>query len=412
MKRLHKDLRICIIFLLFFSLSGAALFPCTVAVVSGKATPDGRPLLWKTRDSSPVPNKLVYIKGKNFDYVGIVDGTDIKLRSIWAGINTAGFAIMNSASGDLSEGRKEGPGNGQFMRMALEECSDVADFEKLLKETNGKRNVAANFGVIDAKGNGCFFETSHSSFKKFDSNNPAQAPHGYIIRTNYAFTAPVKDQGGGYIRFERASHLFEEAVRDGRLTHKFILQEAARDLVNEKLHTDPLKAFSPDLSSPLYVNTSDTINRNSTVSVTVFHGAKNPSEAFLSTMWILLGQAITTAAIPVWAHAEGVPEVAGGSESAPLNDFSRAMSSYLYPDKRGHMKQYMDVSRLLGYQEEGILKRLLRIEDQVLRETSAKIRQWEKRQPDKKDQFTFSDKIASWVFDSMKRSFPDIKDPE
>ena len=28
------------------------MFPCTSAVVSGRVTPDGRPLLWKHRDAS------------------------------------------------------------------------------------------------------------------------------------------------------------------------------------------------------------------------------------------------------------------------------------------------------------------------------------------------------------------------
>jgi hypothetical protein len=57
--------------------------------------------------------------------------------------------------------------------------------------------------------------------------------------------------------------------------------------------SDP-KAFDP--ATPFYINTSDTINRNSTVSVTLFHGAPSPDKAYLSTMWVLLGQAVCAAA--------------------------------------------------------------------------------------------------------------------
>ena len=36
---------------------------CTSAVVSGKATPDGRPLLWKNRDTGYLRNHVAYVKG-------------------------------------------------------------------------------------------------------------------------------------------------------------------------------------------------------------------------------------------------------------------------------------------------------------------------------------------------------------
>jgi hypothetical protein len=237
----------------FLLLGQLTIVPCTVAVVSGKATRDGRPLMWKNRDTTSLDNKMIYLKGEKYDFIGLIDARDKKAVNVWAGINTEGFAIMNSVSSDLSEGR-----------------------------------VAANFGVIDAEGNACFFETSNSTFQKFDSKDPKVAPHGYIIRTNYAFTSPLKNGGGGYIRFERASRLFQEASAEERLDYKFILQEAARDLVNEKLNSFPLadpKVY--DSSSAVCINTNDTINRNSTASVALFHGVSDPKKAHLATMWIL-----------------------------------------------------------------------------------------------------------------------------
>ena len=394
----------------FIFVGQLAILPCTVAVVSGKATRDGRPLMWKNRDTSNPVNKIAFFKGKKYNFIGIIDAMDIKMENVWAGINTEGFAIMNSASSDLAEGPRGMMNNGHFMKQALEECSNVSDFENLLKRTNGIRKVGANFGIIDAEGNACFFETSNSSFQKFDAKNPRIAPQGYIIRTNYAFTAPVKNRGGGYIRFERASSLFQKAASEGRLNYKFILQEAARDLANEKLHSFPLKnSISDDSDSPVYVNTNDTINRNSTVSVAVFHGVSDRKKSHLSTMWLLLGQPVCAAAVPLWAEAASVPGVLTGTKTAPLNDFSRALVSYLYPDRRGHMRQYLNVSRLINYGKEGVLSKLFKIEKRVFSETELKLKEWEKEKPSKQDYIDFEEKIASWVYKSLKNSFPDIE---
>jgi hypothetical protein len=397
----------------FLLLGKLTVFPCTVAVVSGKATQDGRPLMWKNRDTSGLDNKMIYIKGEKYDFIGLIDARDKRVVNVWAGINTAGFAIMNSASEDLSEGENGMMNNGRFMKRALSECANASDFENLLKLTNGNRNVGANFGIIDAEGNACFYETSNLTFQKFDSKDPKVAPRGYIIRTNYAFTAPVKNGGGGYIRFERASRLFQTASAEGHLDCKFILQEAARDLVNEKLNSSPLtdpKVINS--SSPVYINTNDRINRNSTASVALFHGVSNPKMAHLATMWILLGQPVCSVAVPLWAEAASVPRVLSGPETAPLNEFSRALASYLYPDRRGNLKQYMNISRLIHYDGEGVLSKLFKIENQVFAETEMKAKEWQKNKPAKQDVADFEEKIATWVYESLKSSFPEIKIPD
>jgi len=397
----------------FLLLGQLTIVPCTVAVVSGKATRDGRPLMWKNRDTTTLDNKMIYLKGEKYDFIGLIDARDKKAVNVWAGINTEGFAIMNSVSDDLSEGPGSKMNNGRFMKRALSECANVLDFENLLNRTNGNRRVAANFGVIDAEGNACFFETSNSTFQKFDSKDPKVAPHGYIIRTNYAFTSPLNNSGGGYIRFERASRLFQEASAEERLDYKFILQEAARDLVNEKLNSFPLadpKVY--DSSSAVCINTNDTINRNSTASVALFHGVSDPKKAHLATMWILLGQPVCSVAVPLWANAASVPELLSGDKTAPLNDFSRAVASYLYQEQRGHLYQYLSIPRLIHYGGEGVLSRLAKIENKVFAETDVKLKEWEKKKPAKQDVVDFEEKIAAWVYKSLKSSFPDVKIPD
>jgi len=80
------------------------------------------------------------------------------------------------------------------------------------------------------------------------------------------------------------SHLAEMAQATGQLDVRFILQQAARDLNQEKLHSYPLVVSLPqDPARPLYINTNDTINRNSSVAAIVFSGAPSLQRADLAT---------------------------------------------------------------------------------------------------------------------------------
>ena len=397
--------------LIFLFVCTASYYPCTVAVVSGKVTADGRPLLWKNRDTGNPDNKVVFIQGKLYSFLAVANSTDTAARHIWQGINSQGFAIMNSLSQDLGTSPQSYMENGSFMRRALEECADVTDFEKLLQSSQGKRKVAANYGVIDAIGNACFFETGSDSFTKFDANDPGSAPQGYIVRTNYAFTAPKEKEGGGYIRFERISHLFQRAAAENRLSLKFILQVAARDLVNEKIHTDPQSLLrAQDPAAPFYIRTNDTINRISTASVSVFHGASTPDLAYTAAMWTMLGQPICSVAVPLWVHAGTVPQVLGGEGNAPLNELSKELLAYLYPDRRGNMKQYLNATRLLTYGGNGFLPRLFSIENELMESADDRLAAWSQNKPDQQTVADYVNQMAHRAYTSLKESFADILD--
>ncbi len=410
MKKKHSNAQMVTISIcLFFLLTVSALKPCTVAVISGKATADGRPLLWKNRDTGQPNNKVVFIKGEKYSFLGVINSEDNNATSVWQGINSMGFAIINSASNDLLPEKGIASGNGVLMRRALGMCADVGEFEDLLQSTNGKRRVAANYGVIDAYGNACFFETSHSSYAKFDANDPETAPSGYILRTNFAFSAQEKNRGGGYIRFERISHIFEEGAAGEKLNLQFILKKSSRDLANEKLLSFPLTLdLKTDAASPRYIRTNDTINRISTISVSVFHGAPGIEKPHLATMWIILGQPICSVALPLWVNSESVPSVLGGQVTAPMHDLSKKLISYLYHDQRGNMGQYMDLSRFLNYKDGGFLPIIFSIEDQIIRETDQKLKEWEANKPRQKEFKTYMEETASRAFKALQDSFADI----
>ena len=392
-----------------FLIQSAA--PCTLAVISGRASANGRPLMWKNRDTSDPNNKLMAFKGPKHDFVAVVISEDAAAAEVWGGQNAAGFAIMNSQADDLGDAAKklDGAGNGAFLKLALGACATVREFEDLLVREKGKWDLAANFGVIDAEGGACFFETRRDSFVKFDTKDPRVAPFGTIVRTNFAFTSPDSMLGGGFDRFERISHLVEAARPQGRIDARFILREASRDLINEKLHSDPLARPLPDdPAAPLYVHTNDTINRNTSVSALVFEGAPSRDRADLATMWVLLGQPVTGVAVPVWPASGKVPAVTTGPKTAPLNDLARAVVAFLYPDERGRMYQYLDVTRLRTYGGEGILPKLFRVEDRAMQRAAAKWAEWAADKPSAAEMADFQESVATEAYEALRKEFADI----
>ncbi len=136
--------------LLLLLFSAGIAHACTTVIISGKSTKDGRPLIWKNRDTGRLDNKLAYCTDGKHAFAGVFDVADTAETDCFMGSNDAGFCIINTASYNLKY--KSYPGKmdkeGVLMRQALATCATLKDFEALLAETSGKRGVEANFGVI------------------------------------------------------------------------------------------------------------------------------------------------------------------------------------------------------------------------------------------------------------------------
>ena len=89
----------------------------------------------------------------------------------------------------------------------------------------------AGYGVIDAAGGAALFEVGNHTFRKYDATDPVDAPNGFIVRTNFAFTGD--GSGTGQVRYDRGVELLNGAALAGGLTHDFLLRRAARDLKND-----------------------------------------------------------------------------------------------------------------------------------------------------------------------------------
>ena len=93
-----------LLIIMIFALYVAEISACTSAIIGANATPDGRPLLWKHRDTSTIDNKVEYITSKEgeYNYVALFNADDKRCEQAWIGMNDVGFAVMNTASYNIT----------------------------------------------------------------------------------------------------------------------------------------------------------------------------------------------------------------------------------------------------------------------------------------------------------------------
>ena len=346
------------------------LSACTTAIVSGKYTPDGRPLLFKHRDAGELQNKLMFFTDGKYEYIGLVNSPDSLGSEIWAGCNSAGFAIMNAASYNLNENDTTSlkDREGIVMKKALQSCATVDDFERLLNELPKPLGVEANFGVIDARGGAAYFECGNFDYFKIDANDPQSAPFGYIVRTNYSF-ARDQDKGYGYIRYQTAEELFYNAAASDDLTFEFILKKVSRCLKHSMTKTDLTEGLPASTDMTRFVFFRDFIPRFSSASTVVVHGVRPDESPEFTTMWTILGFQLCSVATPTWVSGGGdLPAVLMADESgnAPLCDKAMQLKNRCFPIQRGSGYRYMNLSALMNQTGDGILQKLLPVEDKII----------------------------------------------
>jgi hypothetical protein len=378
-----------------------AALGCTTAVISGAATADGRPLLWKNRDAENLANQFVYNADGRHAFVGLVDTGDAAGMKIWAGVNDAGFAIMNSASYNIEEDDEEA--DGEFMRLALQTCASLAEFQALLDRTNpGGRPVASNFGVIDAQGGAAYFETSRKSYKRFDATEKGDAPRGLLVRSNFSDSGDDQ-RGSGTLRRRRAVTLLESSAAAGTLDAPSLLSRVARDLANEALGSDPLGATPP--AGP-YAYVGDSICRDATSSAVLIAGVRPGENPLLATAWVILGQPATGVAVPVWVAARSVPpELAAAPEPAPLTRAFDAVKAVFYPATRGELKRFVRVDALRA-NDRRIVEGLLAIERKNVQAAERALASWRKAAPDADAVRAVQEAIARRTLEETKALLP------
>jgi hypothetical protein len=400
-KKMRKLITITI---LIFIATNFRSLGCSTAVISGKATPDGRPLLWKHRDTWSLTNKIVQFFDGKYACVGLVNAVDTINESIWVGFNSEGFAIMNSASYNLNNDTVSLNGfEGKLIKQALQNCNTVDDFEKFITEMEKPTRLEGNFGVIDAFGGAAYFELGNFTFKKYDANNPADAPNGYLIRTNYSFSGDTAG-GGGYIRYMTINEAFEEALSNHQLDYCSIMQNGSRSLKHSLLDIDLNVYSSVPENTPTLVFFNDYVPRNSTATSCIVQGVKPDENPLLCTMWSAVGFPMTAITVPVWLNKDvDLPMIVQYDDSlkdSPISNYSLKIKDNVFAYKLGiDSKNYIDVNQLINANGSGFLQKMIPFEKQVFQKSEEYLLDWRKANGIENNQMK---ELYSWMSEEVE----------
>ena len=381
-----------LLFFPFLTVSGKE--ECTTAVISGMATVDGAPILWKNRDTDHLFNKVIYVDEKPYSYIAIVNNKELSGRIVWSGLNEKGFAIMNSAAYNLPVKQGEMKDlEGIIMADALRKCASVDDFEGFIKENLGESfGSQANFGVIDAFGNAALFEVHNHGYKRFDA---LSFPEHYIVNTNFSRSGK-ENKGYGYVRFMQVEKMFKARKK---LSHSYLLVSVIRNIDNPLIPVLPIEKWHYLTNKkPYFVYTYDSINRSYTANAFVVHGVKPGTDKKYATMWVALGEPITTIAVPLWVCTCSTPFELKGGEKAPIALESMRLKDMLRPYKKGKMREYLDLTKLDNRENTGWLKILRDKQGEVLTKTKLFL----ETNPDCKQLRSFQNQIAKEVYEVLK----------
>ncbi len=356
---------------------------CTSAVISGKITPDGRPLLWKNRDTGFEQNAVKYFTSGKYPFVGVVNCDVDEPDEIWIGTNSEGFSIMNTQSYNLVKikpGEERGAANGRVMKRALEVCATVDDFKVFLDTLAKPSLIEANFGVIDARGGAAMFEVGYHDYVMFDANNPKDAPCGYIARTNYSFSGEL-NKGAGYVRYmTEEKHRLRECAT-GAITPSWILATLARSFENGMLGIDLRSGMYNKPHTSGWFLDKDFIARESTASSVVVQGVKEGENPELTTMWTILGYPPASVVVPVWVKGgENLPVNVirdGKTKVSPLCDRVVTLKNRVFSYSQGMgTGDYFNWEMLYNPSGTGYMQLLEPVEKEMFAITAPVLEQW------------------------------------
>lgn len=350
---------------------------CTSIIVSGKVTPDGRPYIFKNRDTHDLDNLAIQIQGPRYHFIGIVATKDTLYKSVWSGHNEVGFAIANTAAYNLNgkpepgKPRPQGDDNdGTLMRKALGTCRTLGDFEHLLDSIKAQGPIPSNsnFAVLDAEGGVAYYETGNKGYVKYDANDPLVAPYGFIVRTNHGMSGE-RSLDQGVERYLAISDYATRAAFANDLGFENIIRKVTRNLKHGLTQID-LHDFQPqDDSQPVYFPFRDFIPRYLTASAQLIQGVKENESPLLTTAWTIVGSPLTTVAIPLWITTDGkLPNVVTHQkpgQQAPLVTASFELKRQLFPIERGNGQDYINLARLINRSGTGIIQQIEPIETEI-----------------------------------------------
>ena len=289
-----------ILLLTIVSFSLSITYACTSFIISGQATPSGKPMMFKHRDTDELNNRIAHFQGETYAFMGLVNAPSLG-GEVWAGMNEAGLCIMNTASYNLREDNLdcEMDREGEFMYNVLGQCATLHDFEKWIDTYPQPWGVEANFGIIDAQGGAAYYEINNHRWIKYDVNEEAS---GYRVVTNFSFAGRYEDYEG-WERYQTANAIMQEKFS----SYKEMTAIDAIYYFSRTYRHEVLGVHYYQENAPQYIVDQDYIPRRITSAVICFQGVKAGSDPKYSVMWSALGYPACAVAIPLLMNSSSLP---------------------------------------------------------------------------------------------------------
>ena len=395
--------------IVIFFIFSKSVYCCTTAVISGKATNDGRALIWKLRDTDYLKNYVKQFPAEDgkYAFIGIVNSVDSVGNEVWGGNNEVGFAIMNSASFNvnLDDSVKVKDKEGFFMKKALETCKTLEDFENLLSNSQKPMGLAAHFGVIDAKGGAAFYEVNNYTWTKYDANDPNVAPEGYILRTNFSETGKP-NVGYGFVRLQTAEQLFTETTKEKTLDYRSVIQNFSRCLYNPITKNNYKEMYENEPASNRFIHSDNLITSYGSASCIVIQGVKDNELPQFTTMWTMIGYPNTCIALPLWISESELPNTIIYNDSlknSKLNQYNMSLLKKCYPIDNPDGYHYLKISKLVNKENNGYMQIITHIETNIFDETDKKLNKWRNKMPPKSEIEQFYTQLNNIVEKTYKQ---------
>lgn len=323
---------------------------CTSFIISGKATPSGKPMMFKHRDTGELNNRIAHFQGEKYTFIGLVNSPTLD-GEVWSGMNEKGFCIMNTASYNLRKDTFDCTMDreGELMYYALGNCATLAEFEQWLDTYPKPWGVEANFGVIDANGGAAYYEMNNETWIKYDVN---EEESGYRVVTNFSFAGRQEDYEG-WERYLTASAIMKENFSsDNELTAIDAINLFSRQYRHELLGWN----FNSN-NAPKYTVDQDFIPRRITSAVVCFEGVKQGSNPIHTIMWTALGYPACAVAIPLLMDKNSLPsymvarernaQKGLGLHSEMCDASLKIKNEWIFPFKISNGKRYLDTQVIL-----------------------------------------------------------------
>lgn len=360
----------------------SVVWACTSFIISGNATPTGRPMMFKHRDTGELNNRIAYFEGVKYDFIGLVNSPSVD-GEVWAGMNEAGLCIMNTASYNLREDTLDCQMDreGEMMYHVLSNCATLSDFEAWLQTYPQPWGVEANFGLIDAAGGAAYYEMNNFEWKKYDVNT---MPAGYRVVTNFSEAGRYEDYEG-WERYQTATAIMKETFSS---THQMTPIEALNKFSRQYRH-EVLDVDYDSINAPEYIADQDFIPRRITSAVAVFEGVRSEEEARKTIMWTALGYPACAVAIPlIMADKDHIPSYmqaydaqakSGNKLHCEMCDLSlQIKNQWAFPLQISNGKRYVNMQHILRGKEDApsLLACTEQVEKRIEEEFTPLYQQW------------------------------------